>query len=219
MDERVRIAVRPYASALPLGFFAFGIGMLLLGGLGNGWLHPSDRHQVGLVLVAFVGPLELICAVFAFLARDTFGATGLGLFAGSWFANGFANLMASQDSLSRTAGLFDVGFAFVIVFVAAAAFAGKPLIGVIMSVSAVRAALAGVEQLGGPHWPTTVAGWIGVALFFLGVYGGLAFLLEDAQKRAVLPVFRTGASKEALEGGLAAQLAALADEPGVRHSL
>ena len=41
-EENVRIVVRPFASSLPLGFFSFAIGMLLLGGLANGWLHPSD---------------------------------------------------------------------------------------------------------------------------------------------------------------------------------
>jgi uncharacterized protein len=32
----IRISVRPYGSALPLGFFSFGVGMLLLGGIGLG---------------------------------------------------------------------------------------------------------------------------------------------------------------------------------------
>jgi TM2 domain-containing membrane protein YozV len=74
----VRIVVRPHATSLALGFFSFGIGMLLLGGVANGWLHPSDRHTVGLILAAFVFPLEFLSAVIAFLARDTFGATGSG---------------------------------------------------------------------------------------------------------------------------------------------
>jgi hypothetical protein len=51
------------------------------------------------------------------------------------------------------------------------------------------------------------------------MYGGLAFLLEDVQKEQVLPVFRRGASKDALEGDLAAQLQQLADEAGVRQAL
>jgi hypothetical protein len=45
----VRIVVRPYATSLALGFFSFGIGMLLLGGIANGSLHPSDRHTVGML--------------------------------------------------------------------------------------------------------------------------------------------------------------------------
>jgi uncharacterized protein len=215
----VRIVVRPYASSLPLGFFSFGVGMLLLGGAANGWLHASDRHTVGLLLAAFVFPLELLCAIFALLARDTFGATGLGMFTTSWLAFGLADLTSSQDSLSRAIGLFEFGFAFAVVLLAVAAFAGKPLIGAIMLVAAVRSTLAGVHEWGGPSWAWTTAGWIGVAIFAAAMYGGLAFLLEDVNKRAVLPVFRRGASKDSLEGDLSAQLAQLGDEAGVRQSL
>src|SRR5690349_11309802 len=54
--------------------------MLILAGLGNGWLPASEQHTAGLLLAAFVFPLETIAVLFAFLARDTFGATGLGMF-------------------------------------------------------------------------------------------------------------------------------------------
>jgi succinate-acetate transporter protein len=157
----VRIVVRPYASSLPLGFFAFGIGMLLLGGLANGWLHPSDRHTVGLILAAFVFPLELLATVVAFVARDAFGGTGLGLFSTSWLALGLANMSASQDAVSRTVGLYEFGFAFAVGLLAVAAFAGKPLIGAIMLVAAVRSSLSGVHEWGGPAALYTAAGWLG----------------------------------------------------------
>lgn len=215
----MRIVVRPYATSLALGFFSFGVGMLMLGGLANGWLHPSDRHTVGLLLAAFVFPLELLCTVIAFLARDSFGATGLGMFTTSWLAIGLSNMQASQDSLSRAVGLFELGFAFAVVLLAVAAFGGKPLIGVIMTIAATRSALAGVHEWGGPSWAWTAAGWLGVAIFCLAMYGGLAFLLEDVRKEAVLPVFRRGTSKESLEGDLRAQLAQLGDEAGVRKTL
>jgi hypothetical protein len=215
----VRIVVRPYATSLALGFFSFGIGMLLLGGLANGWLHPSDRHTVGLILAAFVFPLELLSAVIAFLARDTFGATGLGLFATSWLALGLADTQASQDALSRAVGLYEFGFAFTIALLAIAAISGKPMIAVILGISAVRAAFAGVHEWHGPAWAWTASGWIAVAIFGIAMYGGLAFLLEDVQKQQVLPVFRRGASRESLEGDLHAQLADLADEAGVRKTL
>jgi succinate-acetate transporter protein len=215
----VRIVVRPYASSLPLGFFSFGVGMLLLGGIANGWLHPSDRHTVGLLLALFVFPLELVCAIFALLSRDTFGATGLGMFTTSWLALGIADLTSSQNSVSRAVGLFEFGFAFAVVLLAFAAFAGKPLIGAIMLVAATRSTLAGVHEWGGPSWAWTTAGWLGVAIFAAAMYGGLAFLLEDVNKRAVLPVFRRGTSKESLEGDLSSQLAQLGDEAGVRQTL
>jgi succinate-acetate transporter protein len=215
----VRIFVRPYASSLPLGFFSFGVGMLLLGGLANGWLHPSDGHTVGILLAAFVFPLETIAAVFAFLARDTFGATGLGLFSSSWLTFGLALLNSSQDTLSRALGLYEFGFAFTVFLLATAAFSGKPLIGGLLLVASVRSTLAGVHEWHGPATAWTAAGWLGVAIFALAMYGGLAFLLEDVQKEQVLPVFRRGASKDALEGDLAAQLQQLADEAGVRQAL
>lgn len=215
----VRVVVRPFASSLPLGFFAFGIGMLLLAGSGNGWLHPSDRHTVGLLLAAFVFPLELVATAIAFLARDTFGATGLGLFSTSWLALGLADLSASQDSLSRAIGLYQLGFAFTVGLLAVAAFGGKPLIGVILLASAARSALSGAHEWGAPSWVNTSAGWLGLAIFAFAMYGGIAFLLEDVQKQAVLPVFRRGASKESFEGDLAAQLQQLADEAGVRQTL
>src|SRR3954471_20443522 len=145
-DAPTRIVLRPYASALPLGFMAFGVGMLLLGGLGIGWLHPSDRQTVGLLLAAFVFPIELVCAVFAFLARDTFGATGLGMFSTSWLALGIPYLTASQDAISRAVGLYQFGFAFAVGLLAIAAMTGKPLIGGIMLIAASRSALSGAYE-------------------------------------------------------------------------
>jgi uncharacterized protein len=215
----VRIVVRPYATSLALGFFSFGIGMLLLGGLANGWLHPSDGHTVGLMLAAFVFPLELLSAVIAFLARDTFGATGLGLFATSWLTLGLVDTQSSQGALSRAVGLYEFGFAFTIALLAIAAIAGKPLIAAILGASAVRGAFAGVHEWHGPAWMWTASGWLAVAIFAAAMYGGLAFLLEDVHKQQVLPVFRRGASRESFEGDLNAQLVDLADEAGVRKTL
>jgi hypothetical protein len=51
------------------------------------------------------------------------------------------------------------------------------------------------------------------------MYGGLAFLLEDAKGAAVLPLKRRGSSREAIEGDMTTQLAGLANEPGVRKHL
>jgi succinate-acetate transporter protein len=219
MTADVRIVVRPYGSSLALGFFAFGVGMLLLGGIANGWLHPSDRHTVGLLLAAFVFPLELLAATIAFLARDSFAATGLGLFATSWLALGLVETQASQDAVSRAVGLYEFGFAFTILLLAVAAVAGKPLIAVILFASAVRGALAGVHEWSGPMWAWKAAGWLGVAIFAAAMYGGIGFLLEDERKTAVLPLFRRGSSKESMEADLETQLRELADEAGVRKTL
>jgi hypothetical protein len=219
LPRELRIVVRPYATALPLGFFAFGIGMLVLGGLGNGWLPPSQQHTAGILLAAFVFPLQLVAVVFAFLARDAFGATGLGLFTTSWLALGIADIAGPPGLPSRAVGLYLVGFAFMIGLLSVAAFLGKPLIGVLLLLSAVRAALGGAWELGAAHTLEVAAGWIALALFFAAAYGGLAFLLEDVKKETVLPVFRRGSSRESIEGDLASQLERIADEAGVRQTL
>jgi succinate-acetate transporter protein len=219
LPRELRIVVRPYASSLPLGFFSFGVGMLILGGQGNGWLLPADQHTAGILLASFVFPLETAAMALAFLARDTFGATGLGLFSSSWLATGLVELASPPGGTSRALGLYLLGFSFAIGGLAVAAMLGKPLIGGILLFSAARGALDGAFQLGAPHALFAAAGWIAVALFACAIYGGLAFLLEDVRKEQVLPVFRRGASKDSLEGDLAVQLDRIADEAGVRQTL
>ncbi|MBV8258457.1 MAG: hypothetical protein JO073_11635 [Actinobacteria bacterium] len=219
LARELRIVVRPYATALPLGFFSFGIGMLLLAGQGNGWLHVDDQHTVGLLLAAFVFPLELLSAIFALLSRDTFSATGLGLFATSWLTVGLVNIQGAPGATSRAVGLYLFAFSAAILVLAVAAFAGKPLIGTLLLLATARAALDGSYQFGAPHWTLRTEGWIGVAIFACSIYGGLAFLLEDQRGSEVLPVFRRGASRDALEGSLVDQLNQLAGEAGVRQAL
>lgn len=60
--DMTRIVLRPLASSLRLGFFAFGTGTVLLATLDN------------------------VSRVFAFLARDVGAATGLTLLGATWIA-------------------------------------------------------------------------------------------------------------------------------------
>ncbi len=219
LPRELRIVVRPYATALPLGFFSFGVGMLVLAGLGNGWLPASEQHTAGLLLASFVFPLETIATVFAFLARDTFGAAGLGMFSSSWLTLGLADLTGTPGAPSRAVGLYLLGFSFMIGGLAVAAFLGKPLVGTLLLLATVRGALSGAYEFGASKTLYESESWISVALFAAGAYGGLAFLLEDLRKEAVLPVFRRGSSRGALEGGLVEQLERIADEAGVRQAL
>jgi uncharacterized protein len=219
LPQELRIVVRAYATALPLGFFSFGVGMLVLAGLGNGWLPVSEQHTAGILLAAFVFPLETIATVFAFLARDTFGATGLGLFSSSWLTLGLVEITGEAGATSRAVGLYLLGFSFMVGCLAVSAFLGKPLIGILLTLATVRGALSGAWEFGAPHSLQVAASWIAVALFAAAAYGGLAFLLEDVLGRSVLPVFRRGTSRDAFEGDLTAQLERIADEAGVRQTL
>jgi succinate-acetate transporter protein len=213
------IVVRPLGSGLPLGFFSFALGMLILCGLGVGWIEPADEHSAALLLITFVAPLEFAATVIAFLARDSIGATTLGVFSGSWFASGWTIWTGVPGTLDRSFGLFLCGFAVVIVCLATLSWSSKPLFAVLLTVSALRMALAATYEFGAGHTWLVAAGWDALALFVLAVYGGLALAFEDIERREVLPLFRRGAARTAFEGSLAEQLERIESEPGVRQQL
>lgn len=219
VPPEVRIVVRPYGSPLPLGFFSFGVGMFLYAALSVPWVKPTELHTVGLLLVAFVAPLEFLATVLAFLARDTASGVALGLFSASWLAGGLADLTARPGVLSAADGFFLIGFAIVIVLLAIPAFTSKPMIGVLLLVADTRAATYAAYELGGGEEWDHLSGWIALGVFCVAMYGGLAFLVEDLLGRTVLPLFRIGASRRAIEGSLGVQLGALEHEAGVRRPL
>jgi succinate-acetate transporter protein len=219
IHPQVRIAVRPYGSVVPLGFFAFGVGMFLYAALDAEWVKPAEGHEIGLMLVTFVGPLEGLSAVIAFLARDTLAGVALGLFAGSWFLSGFAALRAQAGVLSAGQGYFLIAFSIAVLLLSVVSWLGQPLIASLLTVATVRGFLAAAYELGGGKGWNQAAGWTALGIFFVAMYGGLAFLFEDAKGAAVLPLARRGSSREAIEGDLEAQLGGLAGEPGVRKHL
>jgi uncharacterized protein len=46
-EEQVRIFLRPIGSGLPLGFFSFGIGMLLLGCQALAFIPVAEQRTAG----------------------------------------------------------------------------------------------------------------------------------------------------------------------------
>jgi succinate-acetate transporter protein len=215
---RTAIVLRPIGSGLPLGFFSFGIGMLILGCQAVGWIPVSEQHQGGMILMSFVFPLELVATIFAFLARDTLGATTLGLFTTSWLALGWAELASTPGKASVTLGIYLFGFAAVALLLALLSTAGKPFFSALLALATTRMVLSGAWEVGGAKELYRVSGGFGVALAALALYGGVALGLEDAQQREVLPLFRRGAAAESFEG-LDRQLERLEAEPGVRQQL
>jgi hypothetical protein len=179
----------------------------------------ADAHTIGLLLAGFVAPLEIIATIFAFLARDTVAAATLGLFAGSWFVAGLTTMQSTPGVLNAAVGYFLIAFTLVVLLLACAASLGKPFIAILLFVSAARGLLSAAYELGaGVAW-NQVAGWLALVIFVVAMYGGIAFLLEDALGRTVLPLGRRGGSREAIEGSLGDQLRGLEDEAGVRHTL
>jgi len=216
--DHTRIMLRPIGSGLPLGFFAFAIGMLLLGCSAIGWIPASEQKDVGMLLIAFVFPLELIATIVAFLARDTLGATTLGLFATSWLSLGWADRSSPPGSTSITLGIYLFGFATAAFLLALLSTRGKPFFSALLTVAVTRMVLAGVYEIGGSQEWLRIAGGFALALAALAMYGGTALGLEDALQRELLPLFRRGGAQEAFQG-YEAQLERLEAEPGVRQQL
>jgi succinate-acetate transporter protein len=219
VHPQVRVFVRPYGSVVPLGFLVFGLGMFLFAALDAGWVKPTETHTIGYMLLAFVAPIELLATVFAFLSRDTVAGVALGLFSGSWVLTGVLTVQAKPGVLSPAQGYFLFGFVVAVLLLASVAWLGQPLIATVLTISSGRAVAFAIYEVGGGKGWETVSGWIAFAIFCIAMYVGLAFLLEDVRGRAVLPLGRRGSSREAIEGDMAAQLAGLADEPGVRKHL
>jgi hypothetical protein len=219
IHPQVRVFVRPYGSSVPLGFLAFGIGMFLYAALDAPWVKATDAKTIGVMLVTFVAPLQLIATVIAFLARDTLPAVALGLFSGAWLTTGVLTILGKPGQLDAALGYYLIAFTIAVLALASVAWLGQPLVALILTCSSIRAVLSAVYELGGGKGWNEVGGWFALAIFCIAVYTGLAFLLEDARGRAVLPLGRRGSSREAIEGGLEAQLKDLADEPGVRKHL
>lgn len=69
------IVRRPLASPLLPGFLAFAVGMALTAVQSLGVVPIGDGHQIAVLLLTFTGPLQLLAALFAFLARDVGAGT------------------------------------------------------------------------------------------------------------------------------------------------
>jgi uncharacterized protein len=98
---------------------------LLVSGLQLGWLSVSEGEQVLLILLAFVVPLQLITAVFGYLARDVIAGTGMGILAGTWLAIALVMHESPAGATSDALGLFLLLAATAMLIPAMAAAAGK----------------------------------------------------------------------------------------------
>src|SRR5436305_4632759 len=109
-----------------------------------------------MLLMSFVFPLELVATIVAFLARDTLGATTLGLFTTSWLALGWADYASPPGQTSITLGIYLFGFATVALLLALMSTAGKPFFSLLLGVAVVRMVLSGVYEIGGrQEWHKT----------------------------------------------------------------
>lgn len=219
LEPEFRVVLRPIASSLPLGFFAFTVGTVLLTALELRWVPVSETAQVATLVLAFVVPLEALSGLFAFLARDSGAATGLTTLSAAWAATAISLLHGRPGAQSLSLAVFLLTLTVLMLVMSAVAVMGKPLFGLLMLIGACRFALTGVFQASGNTAVEHTAGWLGVPLGAFALYGGLALLLEEGTQRMVLPIGRRGRSRTSLEGSFAHQVKQAEQEPGVRRQL
>jgi uncharacterized protein len=219
IEGMTRIVLRPLASPLPLAFFAFGAGSLMLSGLQLGMIPASETRSVALVQAAFVFPPLALSSVLAFLSRETLGATIMALISFSWLANGLIDLTTPPTSTNVTQGLLALALAAILLLVAGGALLGKPLLGVVIALASARFATTGLYELTASTALQTTSGVLGCVIAAIALYGGLALGLEDLQGKAVLPIGRRGAARRAFEGDLGEQVGPVESEAGVRKQL
>jgi succinate-acetate transporter protein len=189
-DGNTRIVLRPIANPLPLGFLALAGGTLVVAGLQLGWLKPAEGHNVALILLAFVFPLQLVTSVFGYLGRDVVAGTGMGLLGGIWLSIALVMLDTPAGSTSDALGLFLLIGAVAMAVPAATASFAKLIPAAVMAGAALRFATTGLYELTASGTWEDVAGIVGLALCALAVYAALALAIEDARGKTVLPLGR-----------------------------
>jgi uncharacterized protein len=217
-DSPLRITLRPLASPLPIGFYAFATGSFLFSAFELGWVGRDQHTQLALIMIVFVAPLEVIASVLAFWARDPGGATALGLFGMTWATTGAVTLATPQPR-STMLGTFMLCICAVIAAFAVASFGAKPVLSGVAALACARFLSTAVYQIhGGTGWEH-LSGWIGLPLSAAAFYLATALMIEDAQHRTVLPLLRRGAARSAIESPFADQVSAIEREAGVRGQL
>jgi uncharacterized protein len=214
-----RIVLRPLASPLPLGLFAFALGSLVVGCAQLGAFGPDGGDPVVTVMLAVFVPLpQLLAAVIAFLTREPVVATLLALAGMTWPA---ALVVQVLDPAVTNAprGVLYVGVGALLLLLGSTSVTAKPLVGLLVLVAALRFVANGLYDLSGVGWVQVTSGVAALATTGAAAYLGLALALEDTRHRTVLPTGRRGDAARAFTGHLPTQTGSLPREAGVRNQL
>ncbi|MEV7802417.1 hypothetical protein AB0O28_05665 [Microbispora sp. NPDC088329] len=217
-DGVARVVLRPMGSPLPLGFLGLALATTAFGAMELGWVPAAQGRVVALAALLFTAPLQFLVAILGFLARDSVAGAAMGVLSGTWAVIGGVTLTSAPGTANPALG--------VVLLTAAAAMlvpalAGLPKLvaAVVMALSATRFAITGVFEITASSGWRTAAGIAGLVLAVVAYYAALAFELEDAHGRALLPVARRGRARTAVRGDLHDQTKGLAHEAGVREQL
>jgi succinate-acetate transporter protein len=199
------VMLRPLATPLPLGFLALMTSAVAFAVIQVGWVSPTETRTAGLVALVFTAPLQLVACVMGFWARDPVAATGLGVQTGLWTVTGITALTSPPGTTQPELGILLCAFGAALIVPAVSGVA-KPLAAVVFLTTAARCACLAVYELAAITEWKTVAGWVSLALAVLALYAAVAFDVEGAHNRTLLPIGRPRAFADD-------------EDPGVRSTL
>jgi succinate-acetate transporter protein len=218
-DANTVVMLRPLGSPTSLGLFGLAAATFTLAGLQLGWIPASQGSAVGLVLIGFAAPAQLLASVLAFLARDAVVGTAMGVLSLTWLSSGLVMVTGDPGQRSGALGLLLLMSAVAVELTGLTATLARLAAGAVLITAAVRIGVTGLFQLSGQPWLETTAGVLGVLLAVLAVLVAWASELEDAGRPFPVPTGRRGKGRVAVEGSLPDQVRDVANEPGVRARL
>ncbi len=219
VEEITRIVLRPLASPLPLAFFTFGVGSILQSAFQFGLIPQDESRNLAIIFGGIIFPSMFLAAVFAFLSRETLGATALGLISFSWLATSLVTYTSTPDPTSAALGVLNLALAAILLLLGTLSVLGKPVLSAVILLAFFRYGLNGLYELTASATAQATSGIVGCLIFAAALYGGLALGLEDVQHRTVLPFGRRGEAREAIEGGVGEKVGPVEKEAGVRKQL
>ncbi len=212
----VAIVLRPLASGLPVGFFALVAAATMVGAEPLRWLPSSATLALGLILFP-TAIAQLVGGVSAILSRDVIAATLMMTFSGVWLGTALVFTLHPAHGLEVLAVWYLALCPVIACLITSAT--GKLALTLVPAVGLPTFLATGLWLLLGGRALGEVAGGLSLLLAMVGLYAGLALLLEDSRHRTVLPTLRRGAMRTALTGDLQTQLRDIEHEAGVRRYL
>lgn len=191
-----RLVLRPVASPAALGFLALGGASLVLSGLELGWYNPAESTVVGLVVLLFAFPAQLVASIFGFLRRDVVVATAMGMLAVTWLSTGVVKLLSTPDSLSAAHGTLLVFAGVALLVPGLTATLGELVPGLVMLLAAVRFVLAGLHELTANEGVQLSAGFVGLVLVLVALCAAVVVVVREYRTTGAIPLGGSGGQAE-----------------------